>query len=426
LATQVSEPLSKSLESLDQLRQTLNLAADTSKLLPSMLGSQGERNYLLLLQNNAEVRATGGLPGALAVLQVENGNIRFANQSSGSSLGRFRPPIAVDPEQTVIYTSRLGSYISDVNLTPDFPTAAKTAKSMWEERHGTRIDGVIALDAVALSHILKISGPISVPVAQAHATAGLPQTLTEDNVVRTLLSDVYKQLGANELQDAYFASATEAIFKVLTSGKVPGQGLVTALTTSLDENRLRVWSDHKEEQELLYRNRVGGSISGPSMGGATFGIYFNDGTGAKMDFYMKRTVQMAKQCPVDGYSEVKVKVTTSNTAPPDAATRLPAAVTGGGLHGVPPGTVQTNIIAYGPAQAHIETAHQDGAKTPFASYFDHGRPVGVLATKLQPGQSTTVEFTFGKIVQTEEPTLVMTPTVQSKDDVVSSIVGNCS
>ncbi|MGX9900045.1 DUF4012 domain-containing protein [Arthrobacter sp. SA17] len=271
-----------------------------------------------------------GLPGALAVLHVEDGQIRLESQSTGSAMGRFTPPVDVDPVQTQIYSKRLGTFISDVNLTPDFPTAAKAAKSMWEARRGTPVDGVIAVDPVVLSHILKASGPLTIPIPDSAIATGLPATLTEENVVKTLLSDVYIGFDSNELQDAYFASASKEVFSALASGKVPGDQLLGALTTSAAENRLHLWSSHNAEQDIIGNGSIGGSISGPAVGGNSFGVFFNDGTGAKMDYYVKRTVQLIEECKTDGYSEVIVRVTTSNTAPIDAATSLPSLVTGGG------------------------------------------------------------------------------------------------
>lgn len=423
----VSIALKEVTKELGELHEDLGPAANMSRLLPSMMGSDGPRNYLVLVQNNSEVRATGGLPGALAVLTAHDGKIELTEQSSGSAMGRFNPPVPVDPDQVEIYTSRLGAYISDVNLTPDFPTAAKSAKSMWEARKGTHIDGVIALDPVVLSHLLEAIGPVRIPESSlVQHRSGLPTELTDKNVVQTLLSDVYSAFESNTSQDEYFARITQEVFAGLTSGQPKSKALIGALTKSTDENRVLLWSSRSDEQTILEKTSLAGSTTGPSVGGAAFGAYFNDGTGAKMDFHVKRNVQLVKECPQGGYDVIKVRVTMSNNAPLDAAATLPKSVTGGGLYGIPPGTVQTNIIAYGPAQAHIETAQQDGTKTPFASHFDRGRPVGVLAARLQPGQSTTVEFTFGKIVQSEEPTLVMTPSVQPKDDVVSSIVENCS
>ena len=85
---------------------------------------------------------------------------------------------------------------------------------------------------------------------------------------------------------------------------------------------------------------------------------------------------------------------------------------------MPAGTVQTNVIAYGPVQANVETATVDGTKTDFAAHRHADRPVGTVTVTLAPGQSSTVELTFGKIVQHTEPNVVVTPTVQPVKDVI--------
>ena len=146
------------------MTSALNSAADAAHLAPGMLGADGQRNYLLMIQNNAEVRASGGIPGALAILTLDNGKLTLGAQSSASELGQMSPPLSVDPEQEQIYSSRLGEYMHDVNLTPDFPTAASTAQAIWEKKTGQRVDGVISLDPVALSYLLKATGPVKSPI----------------------------------------------------------------------------------------------------------------------------------------------------------------------------------------------------------------------------------------------------------------------
>jgi hypothetical protein len=132
-------------------------------------------------------------------------------------------------------------------------------------------------------------------------------------------------------------------------------------------------------------------------------------------------VQLIEECSGDDYGQVKVRITSTNTAPADAATSLPGYVTGDGIFGVPPGTVQTNVIAYGPVQAQVETATVDGTKTDFAAHMHSGRPVGSVTLTLAPGQSSTVELTFGKIVQHTEPNVVVTPSVEAVKNVVKSM-----
>lgn len=419
LVPQVSVPLNDAISMLESAREGMNAAANVSKVLPSMMGAAEPREYLVLVQNNAEVRASGGLPGALAVIRTEDGQLEFAGQVSGSAMGKFDPPVEVDVAQTEIYSTRLGAYIGDVNLTPDFPTTAKSAKAMWERRFGGSIDGVVAIDPVVLVHLLKASGPIQLQHSDGgESVPNMPPALTSENVVQTLLSDVYLKLPTNESQDAYFANASQEIFQTIASGEISGPALVSALTNSYDANRLRVWSDHQEEQKVLGTTGLGGTITGPAVGGASFGVFFNDGTGAKMDYYVRRTVQLAEVCTDTGYAQYKVRVTLSNTAPADAATSLTPAVTGDGRFGTPPGSVQTNVVVYGPAQSLVDTATTNGTNVSFGSHVDGARPVGVVTTRLAPGESNEVEFNFVKVVQHADPVVVVTPTVQDVQDVV--------
>lgn len=423
LLPQVAEPLSRAGRQLDSLRVELDTAADAAKVGPAMMGAQAPRNYLLLIQNNAEARASGGIPGALAVLTLDKGKLTLSGQSSAARMGKMSPALPVDVTQQQIYSPRLGKYMQDVNLTPDFPTAASTAKAMWEKTTGQSIDGVISLDPVALSYILDATGPVKLtqPDLIALASRGLPTELDGQNVVETLLSDVYAKIQQPQLQDAYFAGVAQETFTALAGGQAEATGLIEGLIRGSEEGRILVWSGRTTEQSIIAGYSLSGAIAGPSVLPAQFGVYFNDGTGAKMDYYVKRSVQLIKECEKGGYEQTTVRVISSNIAPADSAVSLPEYVTGGGLFGVPAGSVQTNIVAYGPVQANIETAELDGQRFDFAAHLHSDRPVGVLAVRLAPGESKTVEFTFGKIVQHTEPNVVVTPTVQDVKDVILPI-----
>jgi hypothetical protein len=421
LVPQIAEPLTAAQQQLGDLRGTLNVASSTVQLLPAMLGGDDARNYLLLIQNSAEVRATGGIPGALAVLHTEKGKIQLTSQDSASAMGAFVPALEVDAAQEAIYTNRLGSYMQNVNMTPDFPTAANTARAMWQQRHsGDVIDGVITLDPSALAMVLEATGPIDVgsAIPEGVDIGTLPTKLTSGNLVQALLSDVYANIEVPALQDAYFAEVAKTIFAEVSSGKTSGEKLLAALSQGVEENRIKIWSARVDEQSLLASQRIGGAISGPSVAPAAFGVYFNDGTGAKMDYYVKRTVQLIQHCSSGGYGQYTARITLTNTAPADAATSLPKYVTGNGVFGVEPGHVATNVIAYGPAQARTQAARMDGNPMPAGSFTHEDRPVGVIRVDLAPGQTTTVELDFAKVVQSSPAHLDVTPTVQETADVI--------
>jgi hypothetical protein len=419
LMPEVAEPLINARAQLQEVTGALNAASDASRLLPEMLGSDAPRSYLLMVQNNAEARASGGIPGALAVLTLNKGQLSLGTQSSAGEIGIMNPILPIEAEQLDIYSGRLGKYMQDVNLTPDFPTAAASAKSMWERKTGQRVDGVLSIDPVALSYILKATGPVKItdPELIALSNAELPTELNADNVVETLLSDVYAKISVPKLQDSYFAGVAQLIFYNLSNGAGDATEVIDGIRRGTAEGRVLAWSGLIAEQAIIAKYPLGGAIAGPHISPAQFGVYFNDGTGAKMDYYVKRTVQLIKECPQDGYEATTIRVTSTNTAPVDAASSLPPYVTGDGNFGVPPGFVQTNLVAYGPSQAQVETAKLDGQKTAFAPYFHGNRPVGVLAIRLAPGESRTIDFTFSKIVQHTEPNVLVTPTVQNVKDV---------
>ncbi|WP_432245010.1 DUF4012 domain-containing protein [Arthrobacter sp. G.S.26] len=420
LLPQIAEPLLEVREQLRSVTGALDASADAAFLLPEMLGAEKQRNYLLMIQNNAETRASGGIPGALAVLTLDNGRMSLGTQSSAGEIGVMSPPLPVNGEQQQIYSTRIGKFMQDVNLTPDFPTAASTAQAMWERRLGQKVDGIISIDPIVLGYILDAMGPVKIdnPSLVALAGANLPTELDGKNVVPTLLSKVYSQIQEPKLQDVYFAGVAEEIFGALSDGKGDSKGLLKGLARGTEEGRVLLWSGLPVEQAVIAKYALSGSTAGVSVAPAQFGVYFNDGTGAKMDYYVKRTVQLVKACPMDGYEQTTVRVTSTNTAPLDAATSLPSYVTGDGIYGVPPGSVQTNLVAYGPVQANVETVTDGSKQVGFAPYLHGDRPVGVYAIRLAPGESKTVDFTFGKIVQHTEPSLVVTPTVQPVKDVI--------
>ncbi|MCM0615269.1 DUF4012 domain-containing protein [Paenarthrobacter sp. TYUT067] len=427
LLSEIASPLKEAREELSALSHDLDSAADAAKLAPEMLGAESPRRYLLLMQNNAESRATGGIPGALAVLTMDNGSLALDSQTSATALGTFAPPVSIDAEQQAIYSARVGKFMQDVNLTPDFATTATTALTMWEKRSGERLDGVLSIDPIALSYMLDATGPVLIedPLVRQIGSS-LPAQLTGTNVVQTLLSDAYAKIDDPKLQDLYFAGAAKEIFGALSSGKTEPKKLMDSLARGVEERRILLWSASPEEQVTIGQYPLGGLTSGAAISPAQFGVYFNDGTGAKMDFWVKRTVQVTRDCTRDGYREITLKVTSTNTAPVDAAATLPAYVTGGGVFGVPAGSVQTNVVTYGPAQSNIDTVVKDGNKIPFAAQRHGQRAVGSSTLRLAPGESSTLEFNFGHIVQEAPSDIVVTPTTQAVKDVIqSAALGSC-
>jgi hypothetical protein len=356
-------------------------------LLPSMLGADRPRSYLLMSLNNAELRATGGIAGALAVVNVDNGRIELGTLTNATAVGEFDAPVLelTETEKT-LYGDLLGTYIQDVNYTPNFARSGELAKSMWLERTGETVDGVIAIDPVALSYILRATGPID---------AGSGLTLTSENATDVLLSGVYASFPNPDDQDAFFSSAMSQIFGALVGGSADGTALIDAFSDGVGENRIHLWSSDTDEQAIIATTPLAGVVPTSSGQTTAFGVYFNDATGGKMDYYLSSGIGIASAvCRNDGRPNFEVKVKLESRAPADSADTLPWYVTGNGVYGVAPGNIGTNVFVYAPDGSVPFSVTIDGDEYAFVSAQDGAHSVAGVTVELAPGQQSEVSMKF--------------------------------
>lgn len=355
------------------------------RLAPAVLGADGPRNYLLLFQNPAELRATGGIPGALALIHTENGKISLVQQASSADFPHYASPVLPLPVETRgLYGDNVGEYIQDVTLTPDFPRSAALASEMWKRQFGLEPDGVLSVDPVTLGYLLKATGPITLPTGDV---------LTSGNAVQLLLSEVYARYTNPAQQDEFFAGAAASVFTAVSGGKADPVALITALARAGSEHRVLIWSAHKEDQSVLSGTTLAGGLPISTATEQRFGVYLNDGTGAKMDTYLHVTVGVAQvTCRKDRRPDYGVEVTLTNTAPADAATSLVPYVTGGGSFGVTPGNIKTVLSVYGVRGMQNLGVMRDGKVVTAHPSSNAGYPVTALSVELAPGESTTLHF----------------------------------
>lgn len=356
-----------------------------AELLPPMLGVEGERTYLLLFLNNAELRAAGGIPGAVATVTVDNGRLDLAEQTSASSLGYFDPaPVVMTDEEAAIFALPVDRYLQNVTATPDFARTAEIAQGMWAERTGQVVDGVIGVDVGALGLILKATGPIDL---------GGGDTISSENSADLLLSEVYARFERPADQDAYFAAVAARIFDTVTDLEVDPAGLVESLATAVEQQSISVWSADDAEQQRLVDFDLDGGLPEGADDDAVFGFYVNDSTGAKMSYYLDYSVAVAQAtCRLDGRPTTATTIRLRSVAPADAAVSLSPYVTGGGGFGVPPGDIRNNLHLYLPAGENVfDVRDANGDSISFGLAEHDGRVVVSKTIDLSPG--ATGEFT---------------------------------
>lgn len=381
---------------LDALVPTVTALDNAVQLLPSMLGADGPKQYLLLIQNPAELRSGGGIPGALALLKTDGGKLTLEQQASSADFPRFQQPILPLPAETQgLYGSIVGEYIQNVTLTPKFSLSGELAQAMWQQRYGTTVDGVISVDPVTLSYLLGATGPVDLVTGDQ---------LTQENAVSLLLSEVYARYPLPAQQDLFFAAAAKAVFDKVSAGDIDPIKLVDALTRAGSERRIMVWNADEQSRDVLAGTTLAGDLPAYSDERTGLGLYFNDGTGAKMDYYLTADTQVGSLvCRQDGKPYQVVQVTVKNNAPADAGTSLPEYVTAGGAYGVSPGSVKTFVSAYGSPGLVNLGVMRDGASVSALSTSDDGYGVTQIPVQLAPGESTTL--TFGYLAPSSQSTI---------------------
>ena len=151
---------------LTGVEQRTAMAVDMARYLGPAIGGGGRpASYLVLLQNPAEMRPSGGLIGSVGTITFADGapselEIRPYDDFNPLFKQRFPVPVPLDKLMT-FYNDSLE--IGDAGWDPDFPSTARLIEAMFASATGRSVDGTIALDPYAISALLTVTGPIDVP-----------------------------------------------------------------------------------------------------------------------------------------------------------------------------------------------------------------------------------------------------------------------
>lgn len=336
---------------VDGLRSGLASAETAVAVLPTMAGADGPRNYLLLFQNNAEIRPTGGMPGSWALVHADDGTLSMARQGTTAEFPTAQQPVLpLTDEEVAVYGEELGLYFQDPGFTPDFPRAAELWRAHWEKRIGEpAIDGVVAIDPVALSYLLDGTGPVTVEGV----------TLSRDNAVEELLSAPYIEKGV-VAQNIFFAKASEAIFNAATSNLASPIAFVEGLSQATDERRLLIAAFDDQVNAELGGTNVEGALTGDDGSIPHIDVGLSDLTGSKMSYYLRYRADVDAIDCRDGVQELTGSLTLNQVIAPDEAAALPPSVTGGGRLGTEPGAQYVMVRVYGPYEGTLEDFRLNG------------------------------------------------------------------
>lgn len=230
-AAQKGTLFKKQTETLFQNTQDLasatQLAYDLSNLLTNMTGTAGNKNYLLLMQNNTELRPGGGFIGNVGLVEFENGRLKNITVDDvynidGQLKEKLEPPKPLKDKLGVAQF-----FLRDSNWNPDFGQNAALARDFYKKETGKTVDGVIALDLSFMEAVLKATGPIKL--------TDYNEEITAENLFDR--GEFYSEIGffpgSTQKKDFFGALSRAVINRILQSFSSESQSSVVSGQLSL-------------------------------------------------------------------------------------------------------------------------------------------------------------------------------------------------
>ena len=272
---------------------------------------KGPSRYLLLAANEGEMRSGSGMLLSAGILSTLGGQFSLGDMTSVTDLEL--PPGAVpvpgdfgarwgwlDPTQEWRYLA----------MSPQFDVTGSLAAQMWKAKTGEDVDGVFALDAVALQALIKVSGPVLVE----------GKVIDADNVVNEILlqqyldypsaaSDPESDLPANRARRDRNGVIARAIVDQLDKKGWDIADLVDDLRRAARGRHVLFWSSKPEQQQAWKAAGVSGVL--PRDG---FMVSVENRGGNKLDQFLPvRTTITHRKVKLG--TRVRAEITLTNEAP---------------------------------------------------------------------------------------------------------------
>ena len=408
IARELRPQLESFIGQVDDAVGTLDAATRAAEVLPSMLGGDGARDYLLVFQNNAEPRSLGGMPGLMAPVKADDGVISLGATVAASEFGELdKPVLPLSEQEQRIWFDQPGTYFQDSVFIPDFERASELMAARWKLETGQEVDGVLSVDPVAMSYLLEATGPV---VADG-------RKLTSDNFVDELLHQPYLRYQDDPAaEDAFFSGVLTTLFDRVLSSRTSAPKLFSSLSRAASEGRVLVHSADRAEQADLAGTRLAGEFPRGTGGPAQAAVYVNDATGSKMGYFLDYDTRISSVSCAAGVIGFSGSLRIHSTAPADAAS-LPPTITGSGDYGVARGDHLNVFDLVAPAGGEITDVVVNGVKSTGTNRTYEGRPIVSVPILLTPGDVVTLTWraTSGE-GHTGGVELISTPGVQHGGD----------
>lgn len=237
-------------DELDPLLRLMDDGLSLSAALPVILGADGNgsKTYLLLAQNEDELRPTGGFITTVGRLSLHEGEIVGLEFESVDSREDWTRPYPAAPWQLQEYMNADVLILRDSNWYADFPTSAMWAEYLYSYDHPQPLDGVIAFDQQFLVILLSALGPLEVE--------GAPYPITSANAIAYMRAAKEPPAGqpvpSGWYRKEFIGNIADAILDKLVNGRNNNwRALAATLAQALEERHLLLQFDEPTAASLL-------------------------------------------------------------------------------------------------------------------------------------------------------------------------------
>jgi hypothetical protein len=353
VAGPVADARFEAVHQVGEAASTLRAASMLFDAFPSFAGADGERNYLVVAESPAELKGTGGIWGAFAVLTMRNGAISFSPFRGFLTLPKL--PVGSVPAPSEDYARNYRGYgapadWADLNMTPDFPSAAEAALAHYRVASGRSLDGVISADPFALEDLFRVTGPAKVP--------GLGVTIRAANVVDFTTNEAYIRFArAGKARKEVLGDVVGAAFGTFLEHAGESLPKLTALAHATSGGHLKVYTVDPAFERGLQAAGLDGALRATT-GEDLLSVVVNSRSGSKVDYYMTRTMDYDVQLGGEGAAFATTEIRLRNDAP---KTELPGFVIEPAVRGHVSGDDVALISISCPGPCGLVSAQRDGA-----------------------------------------------------------------
>jgi hypothetical protein len=301
---------------LSRFDENVGLLQDGFKLAqaaPALLGSNGSRTYLILAQNEDELRPTGGFISGAGLLTLDRGRITGISFSDAYAVDDWQhKPYDLPPAPFAEFMGMDIFLFRDANFWPDFPQSAAQAQALYTYSRDVPLDGVVAIDQHFLQELLAVTGPLPVPDLDRIVSAG--------NVIDQLREEWGSGgEGENWISErkAFMAPLAAAFLAQWQAGAMSAGGLdlATMLQRAAQQRHLQIYSSDPAVARLLdptvWSGRFAGQDGGDFLSVADTNMGFN-----KVNAVVQRSLTYQVNLEETGSAVSRLDIHYSN--PPSA------------------------------------------------------------------------------------------------------------